>query len=629
MEYECKYPPKIVDLRFRMVYLNCMHDHCTLRIKKLATLLISCFLLLQLHAQNAGSRNNYILNIRFVDKDSSFNPQGLKLQTAFNSQPQAVAYVNNLPVLLASKGYPVASVDSSYATDSAMFIKLYLGTRYNWVQLGTSYIDKKALDQSGYIEKNFLSRPVNLLQLQNLQQRLLNYYEKEGYPFASVYLDSVQLGKDHMSALLKADKGLLYHIDSIRVTGKAKLNRHFLQRYLGISDGSVYNKERLKEVDKRMLELPYITAEQPSDLTMLGSGAVLNLYLQPKKSSQVNFLIGFLPSANNSGKLQLTGDVNLDLKNLLGGGEGILLKWQQLQPKSPRLNIGFSQPYIFRSPFGFDLLFDLFKKDSNFLQVNAQVGVQYNLSASQTGKLFVQWQNTSLLSGAIDTLVIKAEKKLPANIDVNSANVGIAYEWNQTNYRFNPRSGNEINVSTIVGIKKIKPNTDILNIQDPSFNYASLYDSIKPSSYQLRVKMAVAHYFPVGNSATVKAAFNAGYYSSPAIFRNELFQIGGYKLLRGFDEESIYATRYGVVTAEYRLLLALNSYLSFFTDAGMTKNKYQSVNVNNSFIGAGIGIVYETKVGLLNLSYAIGKRNDVRFNLREASKLHFGYVNYF
>ncbi len=601
----------------------------TQRLKNIALLLFGCMQLMQLSAQTSGNQNNYPLVIRYTDKDSSFTLQGVKIQTSFNSQPQAIAYVAKLPTLLAANGYPVASIDSMYSTDTAMYLQVYLGTKYNWIQLGTDLIENKALVQSGFLEKNFRNKPINLLQLQTLQQRLLNYYETEGYPFASVYLDSVQWNNDQMSAVIRADKGILYRIDSIRMNGNVKLNKHFLQRYLYIPNGSIYNKEKLQNVDKRMLELPYLTTVQPSDLTMLGSGAVLNIYAQPKKSSQVNFLVGFLPSANNTGKLQLTGDVNLDLKNMLGGGEGILLKWQQLQPKSPRLNIGYTQPYIFKSAFGFDLLFDLFKKDSNFLQVNAQVGLQYVLSANQTGKLFVQWQNTSLLAGAIDTLVIKSEKRLPPNIDVSAVSVGLQYEWNKTNYRFNPRSGTEINLTTSVGIKNVKQNADIISIQDPTFNYASLYDSIEPRSYQLRVKVGAAHYFPVGKASTIKAGFQGGIYGSPVIFRNDLFQIGGYKLLRGFDEESIYATRYGVFTAEYRLLLALNSYLAFFTDAGVTTNKYQSLQVNNSFIGAGLGIVYETKVGLLNLSYALGKRNDVRFNLREASKLHFGYINYF
>ena len=58
-------------------------------------------------------------------------------------------------------------------------------------------------------------------------------------------------------------------------------------------------------------------------------------------------------------------------------------------------------------------------------------------------------------------------------------------------------------------------------------------------------------------------------------------------------------------------------------------NKYQNINLSNSFIATGLGMALETKLGLLNVSYAIGKRNDVKFNIRDASKIHFGYVNYF
>ena len=126
-----------------------------------------------------------------------------------------------------------------------------------------------------------------------------------------------------------------------------------------------------------------------------------------------------------------------------------------------------------------------------------------------------------------------------------------------------------------------------------------------------------------------KTAVNLGLYSSPTVFRNEVFQIGGYRLLRGFNEESIYATRYAVVTAEYRSLLSLNSYLFGFIDIGATQAKFQNVNAQNFFTGTGLGIAYETKAGLLNLSLAVGKRNDVPFNIRQASKIHFGYVNYF
>ncbi len=600
--------------------------------KKYLLLLIlgNCLLPLTAHSQLPIVDSNQVqLKIYFVDKDTTFDLQALKLQTAFSDQLQCNIYISNIPALLSSKGYPTASIDSVWGDTLSTNINLFLGKQYKWIKLVPDSIDKKAIDESGYFEKNFTNKLLNIEQLQKIQLRLLNYYENNGYPFAQVFLDSIHLEEEKINARLKVNKGPLYHIDNISVFGKAKITKNFLHHYLSIADGSVYNKEKLQQVSQRILELPYLQEVQASNLTMLGNGSILNLYLAPKKSSQFNFLIGLLPNAGQSSKLQLTADVNLNLKNALNNGETILFNWQQLQKKSPRLNLGYQQPYIFNSNFGVDFLFDLFKKDSTFLQVNAQLGIQYILSANQSGKFFVQWQNSFLLANGVDTNVVKATKKLPPNIDVSAVSFGLDYDWVKTDYRLNPRKGNEIRLITSIGIKRIKRNNDIISIKDPLFNYASLYDSLKERSYQFRVKLTAAHYFPLGKQSTFKAAINAGVYNSPNIFRNELFQIGGYRLLRGFDEESIYATQYAVATAEYRIRASLNSYFFTFIDGGLVKNKYQKINLNNTFTSAGLGMALETKLGLLNISYAIGKRDDVKFNFRQSQKIHFGYVNYF
>lgn len=571
----------------------------------------------------------YRLNIQFVDKDNSFNAEPLKLQKAFAGKAACNIYIQGIVTLLSSKGYPTASVDSVFENENATTIYLFLGKQYQWIKLTPDGIEKAAMDDSRFREKDYEGKLLNIQQLLALQQKILDYYEKNGYPFAEIFLDSIRLDDNKMDALLRAKKGPLYRVDSIRVLGKAKISKKFLRHYLGIPNGSLYNKEKLDQVSKRLLELSYLQEVQPADVTMLGSGSILNLYLAPKRSSQANFLIGFLPSADQTGKLQLTADVYLDLKNALTNGETILLKWQQLQPKSPRLNLGFQQPYIFNSNFGFDFAFDLFKKDSTFLQINALLGLQYLLSTNQSGKIFGQVQKSFLLGTGVDTNLVKATKKLPPNIDVSAVNVGLEYEWNKTDYKLNPRTGNEIKLTGSVGIKNIKKNNEILGLKDPLFNYASLYDSVKSRAYQFRVKVSAAHFFPLGKQATVKTAINGGLFISPSTFRNELFQIGGYKLLRGFNEESIYATQYAVATAEYRYRLKLNSYMFGFVDGAWVKNKYQAINLDNNFIGAGLGIAFETRFGLLNISYAAGKRNDVKLNLREASKIHFGYVNYF
>lgn len=577
----------------------------------------------------ANKSGGYQVRYHFAGKDTSFNSASTGLRQSFDDDGSRFKYISNIPGLLAARGYPLANVDSSWQVENAIHILLFIGDKYNWIKLDVDSVEQEALQSTGYVQRKFTQQVFNPIALQSLQEKMLDYYEKHGYPFASVSLDHIMIQNDSMSARLMVDKSIRYHVDSIHVAGPLKISRKFLQRYLDIENGSLYDASRLKQIDKRIAELGFVKSIQPADVSLLGAGAVVNIYAEPKKSSQVDAIVGFLPAAGLEKKLQVTADVLLDLQNLLGNGENILVKWQQLQPKSPRLNLGFTYPYIFNSKFGINFLFDLFKKDSSFLQLNALAGLKFDVTQNQTGKLFLEWQSASLLEGGVDTNRVKLEKKLPLNIDVTAVNAGVNYNYNNTDFRLNPRKGNELAIELVTGIKTIEKNNDIINIKDNSYNYARLYDSLKLKSYQLRITANAAHYFNISGLSVLKTALNGGYYNSPSIFRNELYQVGGYRLLRGFDEQSIYATRYLVGTVEYRYLIGANSFLFTFLDLGVAAAKYQEVNNSNQYGGLGLGIRFETRAGLLNLSYAAGKRSDVPFNLREASKLHFGYINYF
>ncbi len=585
------------------------------------------------------AQNNYSLTINIIDKDTADSigskNQLLKeaaLKQRFNSKEDCIVYINDLQNFLKIQGYAAASVDSISIDSSSAAIDLFLGTRLKWISLNTDSADadlKNEIFMKGDRVKPIIFSPGYL---DKIQQNALDHLGKAGYPFAKIIVQHTTIAGDTMYAVLKTDKGVLYHIDSIKINGSAKIRKGFLYKYLEIQKGSIYNAARLQNVNKRINELPYLQSIQPSDISMYGSGGILNLYLQPKRSSQVNFLIGFLPSGIANVPPQLTGDIKLDLKNALASGESILINWQQLQRKSPRLNLAYRQPFIFNSAFGVDFMFDLLKKDSSYLLINTQIGLQYFLSSVSTGKIYLQNQSSYILEGGLDTNQVKRLKTLPQDVEFSSKNIGLEYEWRNTNYLLNPRRGNEVKINTSIGLKNIKTNNDILNLKDdanPSFNYRSLYDSLKLKTYQLKVIFNGAHYWPVGKRSTFKTGLNAAMLQSENIFRNELFQIGGYRLLRGFNEESIFVNKYAVFTGEYRVLTGTNSFLFLFTDIGLTGTKIQSEKFTNTFAGTGTGVSLETKFGLLNLSYALGFRSDISFALRNASKIHFGYVNYF
>ena len=570
----------------------------------------------------------YRLQIKSVDKDSVLIYSTLRLDSNFKNQELAKDYINKLPQLLQSKGYPAASIDSVYYEPSRAVCSLYVGETFQWARLHIDSANKKLLD---VINVNTQKQAMSFDQVLAAQQKLLDYLENNGYPFAKIKLDSISYVNQQFEAYLNVNKGPLYKIDSIRNFGNASISSIFLQRYLGIMNGSYYKKEKLMAVSKKLNDLGYVEENHPWNLTMLGTGSILNVYLAPKRSSQINVLVGFLPNSTQTqdSKLQVTGEATINLKNSLGGGETIGINWQQLQVKSPKLDLAFQQPYLFGSPFGMNASFNLFKKDSSYVNINMQIGAQYALSASQGGSVYIQSFQTNVL--AIDSLGVVSNHVLPEQADIRSVNLGVNYEWYNTDYRFNPRKGNEWVINVTAGSKKIKKNPQILNLKDesdPSFDFNSLYDTVQLNSYQFKLKGYMAHYFKLTRFSTLKTGINGGWYQSPAIFRNELFQIGGYKLLRGFDEESIFASQYAIGTLEYRYLVGRNSYLSYFFDGGWSKNASVYARISNYYWGTGIGMAFETKAGIFNMSYAVGKRDDTKFNLRQ-SKIHIGYLNYF
>ena len=224
------------------------------------------------------------------------------------------------------------------------------------------------LEIAGWRERSFTDRPMDFSEVRRIQEKMLNRLENTGYPFAKIYLDSIHLDKEKISALLKVEKGPLYTIDSIRIYGNARISNYYLQRYLDITNGSPYNREKLLSVNKKMRELTYIEEEKPFDLSMLATGSVLNMYLKQKRSSQVNVLIGFLPNNDqlSSKKLLLTGEANILFKEFIGFRGS---HWVELATGTGKITTAqpsFQHPYLFNSPFGLDFALDILRKDSSF-----------------------------------------------------------------------------------------------------------------------------------------------------------------------------------------------------------------------------------------------------------------------
>jgi outer membrane protein assembly factor BamA len=577
--------------------------------ESLAKYVLCLIILFQCSASNAQT---VFFDVRVVD---SINiSKILPLKKDFATKTQCINYIEQLRALLKAKGYISSSIDSIRETEKGIVAFLFVGNLYVWKNLVLPDEVKSFANQSS---KNYSELP----------ETILNYYENNGYPFAKVGFDSIVIDdKNEISALLKIDKGIEYKIDSIRVFGNANISNRFLKHYLKIANASLYSREKLERVNTLINQLGYLNSNKNWDILMLSRSCLLNLYLQSKNINKFDAIFGFLPNnQQNDGKLLFTVDAKLSLYNAFAKGERIIFNWQQIQPQSPRIDIGFSTPYIFNSDAGLDFNFNLYKRDSAYLNIATDIGLTYLLSNKTSFKIFISNLSTRIIQP--DTAYIITNKKLPSVLDLSIVNIGAEYFLNNTKgTKLNKLSGFEIKLNVGFGQKKIMLNNTITSLKTDGFNYAGLYDSVAANSYQLKCKIAAAKYFSISKQSVIKVAANFGLIQTQNYLQNELFQIGGFKLLRGFDEENIFTSQYIVGSLEYRYLIARNSYFFAFSDGGYTKN--QNTSLNYSYFGNGLGLAFETKQGILNISFAAGKRNDLPFNLRE-TKIHIGLVSSF
>lgn len=563
----------------------------------------------------AGAQRTFPLEIVATDRPAAV--QKIPYKKILSSKEELQKEIRNFLFTLYDNAWLAARFDSIHTDSLLTKAFLFVGETYTWMNLRKGNVDEGILSESGFREKLFRNKPVYFKDVRKLQERILSWCENNGYPFASVRLDSVVIAGSSISARLLLEKNIVQKIDSVLIRGKAGIAPVYVQNYIGIRPGSLYDESKVRKISSRLKELSFIRESRPFEVLFTQKNAQLRLYLEKKKASQFDGIIGFLPD-NVTGRLLLTGDVRLRLQNAFSRGELMELNWRSLQAGTQDLKSQFVYPFLFNTPFGADLSFKLYKKDSTYIDVNPSVGIQYLLSGANYLKVFLNEKRSDLLS----TSAIQFQPVLPPYADVTTILYGIGLRLERLDYRLNPRKGYTLQVTTSAGTKTIRKNAKLNPIA---------YEGIALSTTQYSSDLEAGFFFPFGTRSTVLLANRSGYmYNSfpGSTFQNELFRIGGLRTLRGFDEESIRATSYYIFTIELRYLLEQNSYFYLFGDGAYYENDSRNMFVHDTPFGFGAGISFETKAGIFSISYALGRQFNNPIDLR-GGKIHFGIVNIF
>ncbi|MGB0840430.1 MAG: POTRA domain-containing protein, partial [Chitinophagales bacterium] len=224
---------------------------------------------------------------------------------------------------LVNKGYLAASVDSILQDSIGTKAWLYVGNTYQLNRLGQGNVPKEVLDKVGYKARFFEETTLQFDQIEQLQESLLIHYENNGYPFAAVGLQNVQLSEQGFAADLHVDKHKRVNIDSIQVEGNAQITKQYLYNYLGLEIGQPYDESLITKSSTRIAELAFLQERQKPIVQFVEGHATVFLFLKPKKASRFNLLIGLLPRQNTQQtgveqRYQVTGEGVLNLQNALG-----------------------------------------------------------------------------------------------------------------------------------------------------------------------------------------------------------------------------------------------------------------------------------------------------------------------
>lgn len=576
---------------------------------RLQVILLSAFLCI---CASLFAQQNYTLEIQSINNAALLKK--IPYKKTFFSKTELEKELQKVLFTCYDNAYLTASYDSIIADSTKQKAFLNVGAEYKWAYLKKGNVDEGVLSEIGFREKIYTNKPFHFKDVKRIQEKLITYFENNGFPFASVKLDSIVISADNISAQLKLTKNEEKRIDSILIKGSAKIASVYIYNYLGIKPGSLYDESKLKKVNTRIAELAFVHSSKPAIVTFTNKKNTLVLNLDKKRASQFDGIVGVLPD-NNTGKILFTGDVRLKLQNGLGRGELIDLNWRRLQTQTQDLKLRLVYPFLFNSPFGVDYTFKLYKRDTTFLDVNHNIGLQYLLIGGNYFKAFYTNKTSTLLS----TKGLENVTTLPNFADIRNNMYGLGLKYEKLDYRLNPRKGYSVLVNVSAGTKTIKKNAKLNPV---------VYEKLILSSTQYTADLEGSVFIPIVGRSTLKVGVQSAFLYGQSIFQNELFRIGGLKTLRGFDEESIFASTYSILTLEYRFILEQNSYLYVFGDGAWYENNNINQYVHDTPFGFGTGISFETKAGIFSINYALGKQFDNPIQLR-SGKIHFGIVNYF
>lgn len=429
--------------------------------------------------------------------------------------------------------------------------------------------------------------------------------DKQGYAFSNVRIIPQGLQDNNQKIELRIEHGELRKIDHVIAVGYPKLSKGYIKHGLGLKNSKLYTNDILAQSSRVMQNTNFIEELQSPQTLFRPDSTVVYIYPKKIKSNTFDGILGF--GNDDNGNFKLNGNVLLELNNVFNGLEQIRLNWVATANKNTTLDIRVKLPYLFKSPIGSETQFKVFKQDSVFVNLDLNERLFYQINPQSSIGANLSYTSSNYL---LDDEVYAASYD-----DYNKTGIGLSYEY----FLRHPIALMEGKSLFRIQASSIKRKETNFSLTEDYTNETSKQFEISLSTYRI-IEFGKKHYLKP------MIMFSALLDEEKSYSENELYRIGGFGSLRGFNEESILANMYGIGSLEYRFLANEGFYISSFLDYAFIENK--RINLNTNFLSFGAGLSFLTKIGIFNLSYAVGKTEQTPFDFKN-SKIHFGILSQF
>lgn len=473
-----------------------------------------------------------------------------------------------------------------------------------------STIDQSLIEQFKYLEgQTFNTESLEF----NIDQILINY-ENSGHPFARIVVNSIIVTKDtvdneYLAEInLRLESGQLNKIDKVEITGNTSTKDYVIVRELRFETGAPYIQKQIDEFPKRLNRLRFFESVQsPRFLINSKKEGVLVIDIKEKNTNNFDGIIGYIPPGKSESSGYVTGLVNVSLRNLFGTGRAIALKWNKFNRKSQELDLKYLEPWFLSYPLNINLNLYQRIQDSTYVQRKIEGALEYLATEDISGSVSISTE------AVVPTVRVK-----PVFTVYNSSylTTGVNLKIDTRDDPYSPTEGLLFVNSYSYSRKKINGPEEYIS------------PTLETSVNLQRFSVSFNIFYELFSRQVVALGVNGRELRSSTYENSDLYRLGGTNTLRGYREEQFLGSRIFWSNLEYRALFTRRSFGFVFFDTGYylrPADEEKNILKSEEFLyGFGLGLNLETGLGVLRVSYALGKGDTF-----SDGKIHFGILNEF